>query len=450
MLNPNDLLEGSPYLVPEDDRSLEAFTKTAERSIGVADKARRAWLNIASETSSLLEPFLLAQRSELVSESNQIEGYAVSASQVQEAVLTHRELIDGPVHALLEVLRADDKIVTALGLFKAQQIADEWAHRQDRPQAYELRQLHALITADMRFGGQYRTHDVAIGGTHFRPPAHYDVPKCMDEYAQWWVGTTADPILDAAVAHAWLTHIHPYEDGNGRLARVLANLVLTAAKYPPLIVRSDADRGQYYAALAESDEGNILPLYELFAQIIGRTTRVMLRPNYVRDVLGDRLLSSESQQRELWTHLLSLMRRAMRRRLKSLGWTGEYQGTPDLASFVALSERDKSGNGWLELVSDGAGAWRWLVWCGFNSSEMLDLLGTSRTDYPSIFISRRDTSPDAPHPFVWGQDLAGLPDEVLLTPLDPKPVLWRSGFTTESLDIEDAAERLVRGMTSGD
>jgi len=446
MSNPNDLLNGSPYLVPEDDRSLGAFTKTAEMSLAVANRARRAWLNIASETTSLLEPFLLAQRSELVSQSNLIEGYQVSPRQVQDAVSTYQELLDGPVHALLEVLRADEKIVTTLGLFKAQQIADEWAHRRDRPQAYELRQLHALITADTRFGGQYRTHDVAIGGTHFRPPAHYDVSKCMDQYAQWWLATTSDPILDAAVAHAWLTHIHPYEDGYGRLARVLANLVLSAAEYPPLIIRSDSDRGQYYAALAESDEGNILPLYELFAQIIGRTTRVMSRPNYVRDVLGDRLLSTESQQRDLWTHLLSLLRQGIRRQLKSAGWSGEYQGTPDLASFAALSERDKSGNGWLELIADGAGAWRWLVWCGFNSSEILDLVGKSRTGYPSVLVSRRDTSPVAPHPFVWEKGLAGLPDELLLTPLDAKPVLWRSGFNTESLSIDETAERLVRGM----
>jgi len=123
--NPNDLLNGSPYLVPEYDRSLEAFTKTAEMSLAVANRAQRAWLNIASETTSLLEPFLLSQRSELVSESNLIEGYQVSPRQVQDAVITYGELLDGPVHALLEVLRADEKIVTALGLFKAQQIADE-------------------------------------------------------------------------------------------------------------------------------------------------------------------------------------------------------------------------------------------------------------------------------------------------------------------------------------
>jgi len=85
-------------------------------SRAVANRARRACLNIASETTSLLEPFLLAQGSELVSESNLIEGYQVSPRQVQDAVITYGELLDGPVHALLEVLRADEKIVTALGV----------------------------------------------------------------------------------------------------------------------------------------------------------------------------------------------------------------------------------------------------------------------------------------------------------------------------------------------
>src|SRR5690606_39184812 len=126
----------------------------------------------------------------------------------------------------------------------AQEIADEWAGEAIRPRAFELRQLHSLIVVDQRFGGKYRTKDVGIGGTKFRPPSHFDVPKCMDDFSDWWTAGTGDPVLDATVAHAWLTHIHPYEDGNGRLARLLANFVLAQSKYPPLVIRAGRDRGQ--------------------------------------------------------------------------------------------------------------------------------------------------------------------------------------------------------------
>ena len=151
-----------------------------------------------------------------------------------------------------------------------------------------------MLVGDERIGGSYRTRDVAIGGTAFRPPGHYDVQYAMDGFADWWMASRNDPVLDATIAHAWLTHIHPFEDGNGRLARVLANFVLVEAAYPPLVVRAGADRGEYYDALAASDEGNILPLYRLFATIIRRTVKAMARPNYTHDFLENRLLASIS------------------------------------------------------------------------------------------------------------------------------------------------------------
>jgi fido (protein-threonine AMPylation protein) len=445
MPDPNGQLTGSPYLVPEDERSLDAFGKTQDRSAQVAERALRAWSGIADEADALLSPFVLALRSDLVAQSNQIEDNDVSAASVQETVLAHRELLAGPAHGLFEVLRSDPKILNALGLYKAQQLADEWAQRRMRPYAYELRQLHQLITADDRFGGRYRTHDVAIGGTAFRPPSSYDVAKCMDDYTHWWQDGSDDPVLDAAVAHAWLTHIHPYEDGNGRLARVLANLVLTARKYPPLIVRAEADRGQYYDALQESDSGNILPLYALFAQVIGRTARTMSRANYVKDVLEGRLFASVEDQRALWCQLLANLRGPLRQALAQRRWSSRYQGTPDASSFSALADRDSTGNGWLEEVVDPGGQRQWLLWAGYNSPDLIDLLD-GPTGFPSIFISHRDLSPHAPHPYLWEQGLGDLPDELLLRPLERRPVFWRHGYRIDELTPEDAAARLANAL----
>ncbi len=342
------------------------------------------------------------------------------------------------------------RIVSALGLFKAQEIADEWAHRAQRPQAYELRQLHSVITADHRLGGAFRTFDVAIGGTKFRPPAHYDVPQAMDDFTAWWLSTTGDPVLDAAVAHAWLTHIHPFEDGNGRLARVLANMVLSNAGYPPLIVRAGADRGQYYLALAESDEGNILPLYQLFGQIVRRTAKIMATPGYVRAVLEDRLLRSEEEQHAAWCAVTTAFRAELSAALGSYGWSNKDQGLPDVASFSLLARRDADGNGWMDVVQDPDGQWRWLLWFGFNSTELMDLHGGEATGYPSLFVSRKDTEPHPPHPFVWepGQ-LPGLPDELLLRPLEASPVLWRERFASEALPVPLAARRLAHALTQG-
>ena len=101
----------------------------------------------------------------------------------------------------------------------------------------------------------------------------------------------ADQALAQDIARLLRLAVHIAEDGNGRVARVLANFVLAEAAYPPLIVRAGADRGEYYDALAASDEGNILPLYQLFATVIRRTVRAMARPGYTHDFLENRLLA---------------------------------------------------------------------------------------------------------------------------------------------------------------
>jgi len=448
MLDATTALDGTPNVLPDGARSALAFETVALRSAEIADKARNIRTRIAADADDLLAPLLKAQRSDLVAESNQIEGYDVTREHVLQAVATHRELVDGDIHTLIQAIRADPKIVNALGLYKAQQLADDWAHKGERVLAYEMRQLHGLITVDERFGGKYRTHDVAIGGTSFRPPAHYDVAHSMDTFAAWWQGSTGDPVLDATVAHAWLTHIHPYEDGNGRLARLLANFVLAQAHYPPLIVRAGQDRGEYYAALAASDDGNVLPLYQLFARIIRRTVRAMGSPNYTQDYLEDRLLASVDDQRSAWSALVSVFTTAFTRDLRHLGWHTDSQGVPTRASFKFLCDRNPDGNGWFLVVRNQFDDRRYLLWFGFASDTLCDLFGGKPPGYPSIFISERDMSPDAVHPYVWTPALHGLPDEIFLKPLEASPVTLRSGIHTERLDIERAAKSVAAGLVA--
>ena len=436
--SPNELLSPTPYLIPDDQPHLDTFMRIATRSQEVAKRAIEVQARIGQEAEALLDPFLRTRRSDLVAESNQIEGYDVSRRQVLEAVASYQELLRGDVHGLMQAMRADPKIVTTLGLYKAQELADEWASSGERPRAYELRQLHALLIGDERLGGRYRTADVAIGGTRFRPPAHYDVPRAMEDFTSWWSATTGDPVLDATVAHAWLTHVHPYEDGNGRLARLLANFALAQARYPPLVVRAGRDRGQYYDALALSDDGNILPLYELFSSVIRRTVKEMSSANYTQDFLADRLLASVDDQRSAWLAVLGSFQDHLARSLEQRGWSLELQGYPDRTAFRLLSDRDVDGNGWFCTVRNERGSRQWLLWFGFNDHQLLEILSEERTGYPSIFVSKRDNRPSAVHPYVH-ESTSGVFDELFLKPLDPSPILWRTDYQLESATLPHAA-----------
>lgn len=80
----------------------------------------------------------------------------------------------------------------------------------------------------------------------------------------------------AARFHGRLAAIHPFVDGNGRTARLVANLLLMRAGYPLAII-SPTDRAVYFTPLAAFDEGHEGPLVEIFTAACERTADVMLQ-----------------------------------------------------------------------------------------------------------------------------------------------------------------------------
>jgi Fic family protein len=73
------------------------------------------------------------------------------------------------------------------------------------------------------------------------------------------------PEIESAWLHHRFTQIHPFQDGNGRVARCLASLVFIQASWFPLVLTRD-DRAVYITALEEADRGNLSPLINLFAK----------------------------------------------------------------------------------------------------------------------------------------------------------------------------------------
>lgn len=83
-----------------------------------------------------------------------------------------------------------------------------------------------------------------------------------------WYGETAaglPPEVNAAWLHHRFTQIHPFQDGNGRVARALASLEFLKEGLFPLVIR-DADRKEYIGALEKADAGDLKPLIALFAR----------------------------------------------------------------------------------------------------------------------------------------------------------------------------------------
>lgn len=115
--------------------------------------------------------------------------------------------------------------------------------------------------------GVYRNRYVIVGNrltgeVFFSPPSNEDVPKLMKALITWLNSAEAqafDPVIEAGIAHYEFVRIHPFVDGNGRTARVLATLILylrgfDAKQFFCLDDYYDSDRPAYYRVLQGVDQ----------------------------------------------------------------------------------------------------------------------------------------------------------------------------------------------------
>ncbi|QQG48286.1 MAG: Fic family protein [archaeon] len=210
-------------------------------------------------------------RAEYVYNTNAIEGNTLTLRETQllieEGITVHgkslRELDEARNHPealdYIENLATEGKSITE----------------------FDITTLHQILmkgTIEERFVGRYRTGQIGIRGSRHVPPPAYEVPRLMEEFVKMVNDNPREltTVELAAVALHRLVFIHPFEDGNGRMSRLLANLVLLRKRYPPVIILN-ADRKRYLNYLAKADEGNYAPLVNFFAQYVIKHLDMILR-----------------------------------------------------------------------------------------------------------------------------------------------------------------------------
>src|SRR3989337_559803 len=215
--------------------------------------------------------------------STAIEGNRLSLEQVsdlaqgREIMATRKDKQE--VLNYLKVLHAIDKLTDS------KKITEK-----------DILNTHKMVTRDTLENpsdcGVYRNRYVIVGNrltgeVFFRPPSNEDVPKLMKALIIWLNSSGAkalDPIIEAGIAHYELVRIHPFVDGNGRTARVLAALLLFLRGFDTkqffcLDDYYDSDRPAYYRALQTVDPGT----QELTAWLTYFVEGVMVSMNAVKE-----------------------------------------------------------------------------------------------------------------------------------------------------------------------
>jgi Fic family protein len=302
----------------------------------------------------------------------------------------------------------------------------------------DIRQLHLLVLKNINDdnAGSYRAVDVEIGGSGFKPPGPESVPAEMQEFSEWLTQVTSleyefgsvDALLVAAAAHTWFVSIHPFIDGNGRVSRLVLNLVLMRAGYPIAIVTKE-DRLRYYDALEESQSSDLSAFIALVLECVEESLEEYEHAAAEQRELDEwaRSLASKFTEREeirahnefeLWRNAMDLLRSYFRQAAEVLDETAATGkvffkdfGSLEFEKYLSLREGRAAKKTWFFRVDFRSGdrAARYLFFFGFPSyvlkPETDVTLHVARENPPGSFHYDRledSTEPNVPDLFEIG------------------------------------------------
>lgn len=193
--------------------------------------------------------------------SNAIEGNTLTLLETK-VVLEGITVGGKALREHFEAINHRDAILYVEDIIKKNEPFSEW----------QIRNIHQLIlkNIDDENAGRYRQQNVLISGATTNPPDYTLLNEKMAQFIDWY-NTDAHklhPLERAAKVHADFVGIHPFIDGNGRTSRLLMNLELLKAGYPPSVITVD-NRLAYYEALDQwMAYGNTEPFMNLVATVV--------------------------------------------------------------------------------------------------------------------------------------------------------------------------------------
>ncbi len=452
----NECLNGTPYQFPADDVSRERLVALRERVVHLDELCHQMRENLQSLVR-FGQPLRSMHRTQEVYESNAIEGVGVSARATQEIISAIPKSVGDSAStyaewALTEGLSRDRHTYEVIGLDAARSLAREVAAHSDRSVLEsDIRAIHSIVMGDDDRAGRYKRYHVTIAGSAHEPPAPIDTPEHMARLVDWY-NTEAGggrglvpALVRASAVHAWFAHVHPFEDGNGRLARLLANMALVGEGLPPLIVRNQMDRPRYIDALGASDQaGDLSRLIAVFARCLERTALDYVDPEFARRAFERDLGTREAGDHAWWGAVFDQAMSELAARLLLVGVQFERVGYLSAGDFEYLRHRRIQGNSWIAKLHGRDGS-EGLLWVGFTPTRLADRLERDQI-YPTLMLSRHDPRPGAAHPYSTVWQLAGLKAQFMIEP--PNRVWGVSARGIESVPMNVGVEQLAESIAT--
>lgn len=221
--------------------------------------------------------------------SNNLEGNSLTYGETKALILFGITAQGKPLKDHFEITGHNEAINWILEIVKGETVLTE---------AF-IRQLHTLLLKESSYKealtpegkptrrkievGKYKTqpnHVITVTGETFYLATPEETPAKMHDLLEWFrkekEKATVNPVILAALFHYHFIRIHPFDDGNSRVARILMNFVLMQFGYPPAIIKTE-DKENYYAVLRLADADELEPFIEYIAQNLTRSLETMIR-----------------------------------------------------------------------------------------------------------------------------------------------------------------------------
>ena len=238
---------------PKDGRikAKESLTALIEKKKAELDSKRPL---TEGEVRRLYEDFMI----EYTYNSNAIEGNTLTLYETN-MVLRGLTIDKKPLKDHMEAVGHKDAFYFIVDLVKEKAELTE----------YVIKQIHSLVLADKPMDkGTYRKIPVRILGAHHEPVQPYLIEPKMNDLLIDFKNDNRNIAEKLALFHINFEGIHPFIDGNGRTGRLLVNLELMKAGYPPIDIKF-ADRKRYYDAFEDYHiKKDLSTMTKLFAEYI--------------------------------------------------------------------------------------------------------------------------------------------------------------------------------------
>jgi Fic family protein len=218
-----------------------------------------------------------------VLKSSEIEGEKLDAEQVRSSIARRLGMdigalkpadrhVEGVVEMMLDATRHYDQALTTERLFS-------W-HASLFPTGRSgMTKINTGAWRDDSTGPmEVVSGPIGKERVHFQAPTAKRLDGEMRTFLEWFnANADIDPVLKAGLAHLWFVTIHPFDDGNGRIARAIADMVLARSENSPqrfysMSAQIRQERAAYYDILEETQKGtlDITPWMEWFLGCLGR------------------------------------------------------------------------------------------------------------------------------------------------------------------------------------